>query len=430
MQDAPELLVSLLICRVASQGGFSAAHDLKMLGDILGSIMTAAMSRQQGNTAAISTSRYAANTWAQSTNMSAAAGLAATAISNSHQESMTADSATRILHAYSPAGQRLLLFILECLQLLPVPLAAALAQEVLLRPLAEALGKDHETVSKSLLAAAVAGGVSIAHISGHTAAKECRRAAGTAVLRSFKGPGARQRLHVLGYMLGVAAWQDDCKQQQKQQVQTAAVLANSTQQVVQQIQQQPADSMHMLPGVATPAGQQAPESQRSTADQQSEGLPVMQPADLAEFTPQADVLQANVQASTGAAQTGLGSSSSKVGDSLLPVDGACIPAKDSATAEAPASAEAEGQPVITAAATAAHIGSATAAGSAEMTAASTATSDPCHQLIERIRRLKGVGVVMEGEAAEAFQATQRTLGNAVEKVRMANICDSWQYHDS
>lgn len=44
-------------------------------------------------------------------------------------------------------------------------------------------------------------------------------------------------------------------------------------------------------------------------------------------------------------------------------------------------------------------------------------SDPCHQLIKRIRRLKGVGVVMEGEAAEAFQATQRTLGNAVEKVK-------------
>jgi hypothetical protein len=138
---------------------------------------------------------------------------------------MTAEVASKQLHALASGQQHLLQFVLRCLQLLPVPLAPSLVREVLLRPLRDALDKDAELVHKLLLAAAVLA-TTTSSSSSTSRGTGMQRPQHLAVEGSELGsdrraslPGARQRLHVLGFSLGIAEWQDDCKQQQQQQQQ-------------------------------------------------------------------------------------------------------------------------------------------------------------------------------------------------------------------
>eukprot|EP00878_Enallax_costatus_P012106 GHUV01012639.1.p1 GENE.GHUV01012639.1~~GHUV01012639.1.p1 ORF type:complete len:977 (+),score=346.52 GHUV01012639.1:3040-5970(+) len=400
-QGDPELLVGLLLSRVTSQGGLSAAHDLKMLGDILGSIMTATVSGHKGSTP-----------------------------HNNQQALMAADAAVKYLHAYSPAAQRLLSLILQCLQLLPTPLAPALAHEVLLRPLTEAVGQDLETVSRALLASAVVS--SDAHQHSRTA----HIAAGhkgvlTAGMWHLDGrlalPGARQRLHVLGVSLGIASWQDHCKGQQRMQQQyifEQQVENQAAQHEQRAALQTPDHKEHVQLTVhqasETTAGLAAdsillPYSMTAV---QADAQPAAEPDHLLrEHTAGSSYAGPAVpaEAATGVTEsqpaavpcetpTGTGSIAFAAGPSQLQDQ---VSADVAATAAAaPHGGASTGQPPT----------DVTSATAAHATSIATDISDPCQQLVERIRRLKGVGVVMHGEAADAFEATQRTLGNAVEKL--------------
>lgn len=414
-----------------------------MLGDILGSIMSASMSQQAAGPA-----------------ITSAAGLAGTA-TDSSQQGMTADTAVKLLHAYSPASQRLLHLVLESLQLLPVPLAPVLASEVLLRPLADALRQDLDTVHRSLLATAV---LQSAHDEsshyasgyGHKGAYSSRPVASRPYVQGAAVPGARQRLHVLGFSLGIAEWQDDCKQQQLQQHSWSSDSHQATadmpypaasgrlvtdqpaqpEQAQKQPQQLPettaAAATSTLDSVATDEPAVKPTTRNSAdtetaveqaaADIQGEGL--AEGGVTLHAAPAAEPAAAEAAAEDQAAECGLEGAALAV--ELDAVTGVINIARTTPAVEAPLLADgglAEGS-----FSTAQGLASTPAVASQQPASAEPAASaappapdmrDPCHGLIERIRRLKGVGVVMHGEAAEAFQATQRTLGNAVEKVSFA-----------
>lgn len=188
--------MGLLLLHIKQHGGLAAAHDLVMLGDLLASLMAADMAKHQGGTSGSSS-----KSWMQ------AAGQGAF---------LTPDMALKHFQGLSAVQQHVLVFMLQCLQLLPVPVAASVAGEVLLRPLTHVLSWEPEVVHWALLVAAVASEAA----PGTSASRaEAPAAASTsALLRSvssvaLKGRcvGARQWLHALGFTaLGVAAWQDDC----------------------------------------------------------------------------------------------------------------------------------------------------------------------------------------------------------------------------
>lgn len=136
MQDRPEELVGLLLLHITEQGGLAAAHDLVMLGDLLASLLAADVSRHQGGT-----SSSGSRSWMQ------------TAVPGC---SLCAEAAMRQLQGLSAVQQKALLFVLQCLQLLPVPVAPAVAGEVLIRPLAHVLVWEPEVVHWALLVAAAA----------------------------------------------------------------------------------------------------------------------------------------------------------------------------------------------------------------------------------------------------------------------------------
>lgn len=401
LQGESELLVGILLSHVSSQGGLAAAHDLKMLGDILGSVMTATLSGQKAGTP------------------------------QSRQQPITsADVAIKFAQAYTSAAQRLLLLVLQCLQLLPVPLAPAMAQEVLLRPLAESLGQDLETVSWALLAVAVVVSNAVQHNRlSHTAAghKGVLAACPWLLDGRLALPGARQRLHVLGYSLGIAAWQDDCKGQQRMQ-QQCSLEQQLEQPQPQQQAMHTADHAHSLQsavheGSETSAGLAA-DSILLPYSMTAVQAAAQQPATSDRLLPEHITVSSSghaVRTEAATADTGI---QPAVVQSIRTGAG---------MGEAAAAADRKQCETDVAVGTAAALVlDDTSAGQRLTVAASTAAvraaslpvdiSDPCRQLIERIRRLKGVGVVMQGEAAEAFQATQRTLGNAVEKVGGAIYC--------
>lgn len=144
LQDQPEQLIGLLLLHVAQQGGLAAAHDLVMLGDLLASLLAADVYRHQGDGGTSSSS--SSRSWMQ------AGGVTA----SDQAAFLTPQAALKQLQGLSAVQQRVLLFVLQCLQLLPVPVALTVAGEVLLRPLGHVLGWETEVVQWGLLVAAVA----------------------------------------------------------------------------------------------------------------------------------------------------------------------------------------------------------------------------------------------------------------------------------
>lgn len=204
IQDQPAQLVGLLLLHITQQGGLASAHDLVMLGDLLASLLAADVSRHQAGTSGSSS-----RSWMQSIGLSAAGGAAG---GGGGAAFLTPEAALRQLQGLSAAQQRVVLFMLQCLQLLPVPVASSVAGDVLLRPLGHVMGWEPEVVPWALLVAAVAAEVPAAAAMPRAGTPA---AAVTASLKAVaaKGrvAGARQRLHALGFtQLGVAAWQDDC----------------------------------------------------------------------------------------------------------------------------------------------------------------------------------------------------------------------------
>lgn len=193
-------------CGLAAAADYPArwtgiCHDLVMLGDLLASLLAADVSRHQAGTSGSSS-----RSWMQTIGSSGAAG------GGSGAAFLTPEAALRQSQGLSAAQQRVVLFMLQCLQLLPVPVASSVAGDVLLRPLGHVMGWEPEVVHWALLVAAVAAEVPAA---ASTPRVGTQAAAVTASLKAVaaKGrvAGARQRLHALGFtQLGVAAWQDDC----------------------------------------------------------------------------------------------------------------------------------------------------------------------------------------------------------------------------
>jgi hypothetical protein len=107
--------------------------------------------------------------------------------------------------------------VLQCLRLLPRPLAAVVAEELLLQPFVEALEQGTEAAYDALLAAAVAAEQAEQQVKTAGIGSQHRER----VIQLSKMPssrvvpgvclsGARQCLHALGFLLGVQCWQTDC----------------------------------------------------------------------------------------------------------------------------------------------------------------------------------------------------------------------------
>jgi hypothetical protein len=353
LQDRPEELVGLLLLHITQQGGLAAAHDLVMLGDLLGSLLAADVSRHQGGTGS-----SGSRSWMQ------------TAVTG---PSICAEAAMRQLQSLSAVEQKALLFVLQCLQLLPVPVAPAVAGEVLLRPLAHVLAWEPEVVHWALLVAAAAA----------EAPRVWTAAAATgAMLRglSAKGRlvGARQRLHALGFtQLGVAAWQDDCLaglarpvepplqvQAQAQAVQPARPAAMAAADAAGQQQHSADAEVH-----AATAGVPYSSTEPGTINSH-----VVVPADHAAAT--AAVALPDDSSSTVDAESA--TASTTVDTQELPMEGSTITAVTAARGamQAEALVLSGDQPVLL------DLG---------------AISDPCQRLIEERRRLRGVGMHLQGE---------------------------------
>lgn len=360
IQDRPGELVGLLLLHITEQGGLAAAHDLVMLGDLLASLLAADLSKHQGGT-----SSSGSRSWMQ------AAGA---------EPHLTADAAMRQLQGLSAVQQKVLLFVLQCLQLLPVPVAPSVAGEVLIRPLGHVLAWEPEVVHWALLVAAAA-----AELPQPAVAPRVGTAAAAtwAMLRglSAKGSlvGARQRLHALGFtQLGVAAWQDDCmgsvavriaKQQAvKQQQASAATAAAGT-----------AVASADIP--VTAAGIAAGEQQQSVASAGVDKSPATGGKDMVSTEPSS----VSMELPDAAADTSTSSSAAAAALPIVAVQSAeGPPAPDSSTmaVQAGGSKEvalvpaAEQEPVLV------DLGE---------------ISDPCQRLIEERRRLRGVGMNLQGE---------------------------------
>lgn len=193
---------------------------------------------------------------------------------------MSVDAAVHLLQGVSAVAQRLLLLTLHCLQLLPVPLAPSLCRDVLLRPLAEALAKDAEVVHRLLLAAAVVAGSSSSSVKvglvGSWGASVAVDHGSIATVRGTALPGARQRLHVLGFCLGISDWQEDCMQLQHQQTYLPAAATDQT--PLQQQQQQQPPQGGLVPGPLQPAPTAIPPPQHLLPEQAQQASEVIDTA--------------------------------------------------------------------------------------------------------------------------------------------------------
>jgi hypothetical protein len=427
VQDKPEQLVGLLLLHIKQHGGLAAAHDLVMLGDLLASLMAADMAKHQGGTSGSSS-----KSWMQ------AAGQGAF---------MTPETALKHFQGLSAVQQHVLVFILQCLQLLPVPVAASVAGEVLLRPLTHVLAWEPEVVHWALLVSAVAADTA-AGTSGSRV--EAPAAASTSALlkrvssAALKGRcvGARQRLHALGFTaLGVAAWQDDClssvarqvevqhrqqqqqqehQQRQQQQQQPAAaqptagdspglqglaaarlsqqqapVVAGTTEaRNAAELQQLGADSGSKLPAAAGTSDEVEEGGSAAAASAAADvnttpaaAVTTLQatppvaalPAEAAESAAAADVLAA----ATGGLDDGSAANQvdTELANAASPTVGITPSDRSQALADANPAAHDAPPP---AADTAVDLGQ---------------ISDPCQRLIEERRRLRGVGMDLQGEVS-------------------------------
>ena len=420
LQDRPEQLVGLLLLHLTEQGGLSAAHDLVMLGDLLASLLAADVSKHQGSSSSSSRS------W-----MAAAAGD--TPAGGGSSCCLTHAAALKQLQGLSAVQQRVLLLILQCLQLLPVPVAATVAGEVLVRPLSHALSWAPEVVHWALLVAAVAAAAAPATATAAVAAPR----AGTAAAATWAGlraltskgrlVGARQRLHMLGYtQLGVAAWQDDCmgsvaahvasQQELKQQPSPAAAAAGgmlqdsdarpsgdiSTQ--VQDPSQQGQQAAAVTEAASAAAADSADSAPVTATDSREAAADDSQAAELRPSTPDSTLFSTSAPAAheggpEPAEVQGAGRDSSTSNPAL--------PASEGALASAGADAGSQDLMVIdpAAAAAAAAAAAVAAAGrhglvvdhSSRVFVDLADIKDPCQRLIEERRRLRGVGMHLQGE---------------------------------
>lgn len=173
------MLMAHLLSHITSQGGLTHCHDMSLLASMLTSILTSIQARDKAG--------------------------------SSSMHSSHATGATYITA-----------FIMSCLQLLPIPVASGIAQQVLISPLIEVLGSPQEVYQQLLCAA-------------EHQARDLQQNAGNstrpvrAVARSYVPPSAVpsavQRLHALGFMLGVSEWKDHCQKQQLQYQQNARINA-------------------------------------------------------------------------------------------------------------------------------------------------------------------------------------------------------------
>jgi hypothetical protein len=422
--------VGLLLLHLTEQGGLSAAHDLVMLGDLLASLLAADVSKHQGGTSSSSS-----RSW-----MQAAAGD--TPFGSTSSCCLTHAAALKQLQGLSAVQQRVLLLILQCLQLLPVPVAATVAGEVLVRPLSHVLSWEPEVVHWALLVAAVAAEAVAATATAAVAAPR----AGTAAAATWAGlralaskgrlVGARQRLHMLGFtQLGVAAWQDDCmgsvaahvatQHELKQQPSPAAATGGSMLQdsdarpsgdISTQVQDPSQQGQHgqeagrVVPEAVSGAAADPAEYVRLTAtDSREAEVADMQAAELRPSTPDSTLFSTSSPAALEggpepAEVQGAGRDSSTSSPAL--------PASEGALASAGADAGSQDLMVIHPAAAAAAVAAAGRRGlvvdhSSRALVDLADIRDPCQRLIEERRRLRGIGMHLQGEVRSRGPLLQR-----------------------
>ena len=181
MQGDAHQLVAYLLAHVASKGGVAAMDDHQLVTDILSAQLAAAMHGKDHQS-------------------SRRPGAVASGFSRM-QRSGGATWAAEL--------------VLQCLQLLPRPLAAAFAEQLLLKPFIEALEQEPGTARglaayEALLVAAVA---AEQDEQKHGSSRGGSRWSSQVASRRYAGvcsSGARQCLHALGFMLGISCWQSDC----------------------------------------------------------------------------------------------------------------------------------------------------------------------------------------------------------------------------
>jgi hypothetical protein len=409
--------VGLLLLHLTEQGGLSAAHDLVMLGDLLASLLAADVSKHQGGTSSSSS-----RSW-----MQAAAGD--TPFGSTSSCCLTHAAALKQLQGLSAIQQRVLLFILQCLQLLPVPVAATVAGEVLIRPLSHVLSWEPEVVHCALLVAAVAAEATTATATAAVAAPRTGTAAAAtwAGLRTLAAKGrlvgARRRLHMLGFtQLGVGAWQDDCmgsvaahvasKQTLKQPTVAAATAGSmlgadakhsgesSTQ--VQDLSQhgQLAGAAAVMPEAASAAAVESAESARvAVTDSRDAAADDSQVAELRPSTPDTMLCSTPAVTKVGSEQVAIVQAAGG-DDSSSPAlpTGKEMSTGAGADAIAAADADSSTQDLVVIDPAAATKGSRpTAAQSSRALVDLADIRDPCQRLIEERRRLRGIGMHLQGE---------------------------------
>lgn len=392
LQDKPEQLIGLLLLHVAQQGGLAAAHDLFMLGDLLASLLAADVARHQGGGGGTSSSSSRA--WMQ------AAGAGADQASF-----LTPQAAMKQLQGLSAVQQRVLLFILQCLQLLPVPVASTVAGEVLLRPLGHVLGWEAEVVQWGLLVAAVAAeGAHAVQLPGLRSGTTA--AATAALLKTVSAKGrlvsARQRLHALGFSshMGIACWQDDCM---------SSVAAHAAGQHLQR-QQQAAASSDAAAGTSTSMGVQIQPPAAAAVDDISkpDSLPQQQPTAVVVSAAAADAAAATAtqpdssketaaapadddsMLAAAAAPDAAGAQAVGAADAAQPQAGSAEVSTAQQQQQKPDSSNTQQVPVVS-------VPSASAAVQQPVSTDLSLISNPYERYIEERRLLRGVGMNLQGE---------------------------------